>query len=97
MLFAELVIGNAWGTPQRLTYSEFFRGEDVSISQTTQQGSYLFTIRFWQEELGNGRFEWRGEVRFIPTGEVCYFRDIATLVKHIQTLLVDIETSRLQP
>lgn len=48
--------------------------------------SYLFTVRLWFEDLGNGRMEWRGKVLYTPTGEACYFREWpvfkAFLAKH---------------
>ena len=43
----------------------------------------LFTLRLWQEPLVDDRSEWRGEVKYLFTGEVRYFRrweEIATLV-----------------
>lgn len=27
--------------------------------------SHLFTIRIWQEDLGQGQFEWRGKVQHV--------------------------------
>ena len=43
----------------------------------------IFTLRLWQESLGQGRCEWRGEVKNLQTGEARYFRrwqEIAALV-----------------
>lgn len=43
----------------------------------------IFTLRLWQEELGQDQCEWRGEVKNVRTGEVRYFRrweEIADLV-----------------
>jgi hypothetical protein len=42
--------------------------------------SHLFTVRLWPEALGDGRAEWRGEVRYVSSGETRYFRDWPTLV-----------------
>ena len=53
--------------------------QDPSRSPSTN----LFTLRLWQEPLGDDRCEWRGEVKHLLTGEVRYFRrweEIATLV-----------------
>jgi hypothetical protein len=36
--------------------------------------SHLFTLRLWVEELGDGETEWRGEVRYVPSGAIYYFR-----------------------
>ncbi len=43
----------------------------------------LLTLRLWQEPLGDGRQEWRGEIKHLFTGEVRYFRrwdELAMLV-----------------
>ena len=44
-------------------------------------------VRVWLEDLGNGKAEWRGQVKHVMSGEVRYFRDWATLIKHITTVL----------
>ena len=31
--------------------------------------SHLFTVRVWQEELGNNQSEWRGKVQNVHIGE----------------------------
>jgi hypothetical protein len=36
--------------------------------------SHFFTLRLWVEELGDGHTEWRGEVRYVPSGAIYYFR-----------------------
>ena len=41
--------------------------------------SQLFTIRIWREELGHGRFEIRGQVKHIRSGEIVYFREWSSL------------------
>lgn len=47
--------------------------------------SHLFTLRVWQEALGEGKVEWRGRVQDIVTGETLFFRDwpglVATLLR----------------
>jgi hypothetical protein len=52
----------------------------------------LFTVRVWQEDLGEGRVEWRGKVQHVASGEAHYFRDWATLVAMMQKML---ETSEI--
>ena len=45
--------------------------------------SIIFTLRLWQEALGNDRSEWRGELKNLSTEEVRYFRtwdEVSTLV-----------------
>ena len=62
--------------------------KDVSRSPPTN----LFTLRLWQEPLGDNRSEWRGEVKHLFTGEVRYFRhweEISALVPEM--LLKDSE------
>jgi len=49
--------------------------------------SHLFTVRVWQEELGNGEKEWRGKVQEVHSGEVCYFREWPTLVTALLKML----------
>jgi hypothetical protein len=44
-----------------------------------QPFSHLFTVRLWQEELGN--------VQHVSSGEVRYFRDWPTLITFLQALL----------
>ena len=47
--------------------------------------SHLFTVRLWQEELGNGQTEVRGKVQHVSSGEVRYFRDWPMLAYGIET------------
>ena len=55
--------------------------------------SHLFTVQLWQEELGQGQTEWRGEVHEVVSGEKRYFRDWSTLLTHLQALLPEQEGS----
>ncbi len=47
--------------------------------------SHRFTLRIWEEALGEGKAEWRGRVQEIDSGETAFFRDwpglIATLTR----------------
>ncbi len=49
--------------------------------------SELFTVRLWHEPLGQGRSEWRGQVRHVLSGETRYFRDWPMLVACMQEML----------
>ncbi len=49
--------------------------------------SHLFTVRVWQEELGNGQKEWRGKVQEVHSGEVRYFREWPALVAALLKML----------
>lgn len=52
-----------------------------------QHHSHLFTVRVWQEELGNDQVEWRGKVQHITSGEVRYFREWSALIAFVLELL----------
>ncbi len=52
-----------------------------------QQRTHLFTVRVWLEQLGRGQAEWRGEVQYVVSGEMRYFRNWPTLVALLQTML----------
>lgn len=46
--------------------------------------SHLFTVRLWSESLGENHFEWRGQVRHVPSGRTCAFRDWSALEAFLQ-------------
>ena len=54
--------------------------------------SHLFTVRVWQEEVGQNQMEWRGKVQLITDGNVRYFRGWEALVPLLLTLLSELET-----
>ena len=41
---------------------------------SVQHQSHLFTVRLWQENLGDGRQEWRGKVKYLLSNEEITFR-----------------------
>ncbi len=49
----------------------------------------LFTVRLWQEDLGGGQAEWRGEVKNLASGEVRYFREWQVLAHLFPRMLVE--------
>jgi hypothetical protein len=49
--------------------------------------THLFTVRLWLEELSEGQTEWRGEVQYVVSGEMRYFRDRPALVEALQEML----------
>jgi hypothetical protein len=53
--------------------------------------SYLFTVRVWREELGEGRVEWRGKVQHALSGEARYFREWTELIAFVRERVSDIE------
>ncbi|HLG62444.1 MAG TPA: hypothetical protein VKY19_10955 [Ktedonosporobacter sp.] len=53
--------------------------------------SYLFTIRVWEEEVGQDATEWRGKVQLMSNGEARYFREWTGLVSLLQRMLAQVE------
>lgn len=47
-------------------------------------GSQLFTLRVWMEEVDNGRFELRGTIRHVISGETHHFRDVSMLKRIVE-------------
>lgn len=56
------------------------------------QGSHLFILRIWQEDLGSGQMDWRSRVQHVNSGEVRYFRDWPTLEAFIKGVMPEKET-----
>lgn len=54
--------------------------------------SHLFTLRLWQESLGDGRFEWRGKVQYVLSGRPYYFRDWSALACYLEQKLQELST-----
>ena len=51
-----------------------------------EASSQLFTLRLWVEDVGDGRFEIRGTLKHVLTGETHHFRDWPTLIQRLQAL-----------
>lgn len=49
--------------------------------------SHLYTVRLWLETLDDGSTEWRGKVQHVLTGERYYFRDWATMISHLLSMV----------
>jgi hypothetical protein len=49
--------------------------------------SHLFTLRLWEEVLGEGKAEWRGRVQALASGETAFFRDWPGLVATLTRLI----------
>jgi len=49
-------------------------------------------VRVWQEDLGEGKTEWRGKVQDVASGKARYFRDWQTLITYLQTMLANVKT-----
>jgi hypothetical protein len=48
-------------------------------------------VRVWTEDLGAGRTEWRGKVKYVMSGELRYFRDWSNLITILQEMLAELE------
>ncbi len=61
----------------------------ASLSMPPEQHpqSHLFTLRIWEETLGEGNAEWRGRVQDVISGEALFFRDWPGLVATLQRLI----------
>lgn len=51
--------------------------------------SHLFTLRIWPETLDDDHLEWRGQLKYLPTGETFYFRDWSQVQELIQRFVPD--------
>lgn len=49
--------------------------------------SDLFTVRLWQEEMDEGRREWRGKVQHVRSGEAYYFCEWEVLITALLQML----------
>ncbi len=58
--------------------------------------THLFMVRVWQEDLGDGKIEWRGQVKHVMSGEVRYFRDWETMVAHLREMLEQASAQRAE-
>lgn len=59
----------------------------MSVAVTEQTHSQLFTLRVWVENIGNGRSEIRGVLKYVLTEEIYHFRDWNTLSQLIESLI----------
>ncbi len=55
--------------------------------------SQLFELRMWLEYLGDGKTEWRGQVKHVLSGEVRYFRDWQNMIEIVSKMLPTSEAS----
>jgi hypothetical protein len=51
-------------------------------------------VRVWFEDLGDGKTEWRGQVKHVMSGEVRYFREWPNLVTILQEMLTEPEDAK---
>lgn len=53
--------------------------------------SHLFTVRVWQEVVGDEQVAWRGKVHLITDGNVRYFHEWEALVPLLLAMLSEVE------
>ncbi len=46
--------------------------------------THVFTVRVWQEDLGDNQREWRGRVQHVSSQDAVYFRDWAALAEFVR-------------
>ncbi len=63
--------------------------KQVTLSDTQRPRTYLFMVRVWPEDLGDGKTEWRGQVKHVLSGEMRYFRDWSMLIMILQEMLAE--------
>ncbi len=59
--------------------------------------THLFTLRVWVEDVGNDRFELRGQIKHVLTGETTYFRGMPALQKFLKQWFVKGDTVTKPP
>ena len=59
----------------------------MTLSDTQRPRTHLFTVRVRIEHQGDGKTEWRGQVKQVMSGEVQYFRDWTTLISYLTAML----------
>ena len=73
------------------TVGNIFDPPDAAMSTNdlnpVEAQSQLFTVRLWQEELGNDLAEVRVEVRHVLSGETHYFRDWELMIAYLHSKL----------
>ncbi len=62
----------------------------------SRRQSQLFTVRVWLEDLGDGKTEWRGQVKHVMSDEEHYFREWPTLVEQLKAMLFGFENERIE-
>lgn len=63
-------------------------------TESQHHPSQLFTLRIWQESVGEGEVEWRGQLQHVPSGQNFYFREWHVLIR---LLLAELTELKLPP
>lgn len=61
-----------------------------------KDSSHAFILRLWEEQLGLGQAEWRGQLHHIQSGQTHYFREWQMLIQLLLHLLNDTEPHQEQ-
>lgn len=54
--------------------------------RTRHEPSQLFSVRVWQEHVGEGQVEWRGQIHHVISGRKRYFRGWSALIEQLRLL-----------
>ncbi len=70
------------------------KAANMNMEQEQHPHSHLFTLRVWEEALGEGKAEWRGRVHQVASGETLFFRDWAGLIATLRRMIAKTEAAR---
>lgn len=65
----------------------------MAPEETERNGTQLFTVRLWVEDMGDGATEQRGLVRHVLSGASWHFRDWEDLRRWMESALERYETT----
>lgn len=69
------------------------KAASMDMQQEQHPHSHLFTLRVWEEALGEGKVEWRGRVQEVASGETLFFRDWPGLIATLGRLIARTEVT----
>jgi len=68
--------------------SVFQRVGSMKTATDVPTKSQLFTLRVWMEMMENGRYEMRGTLRHVLTGETYYFSDWQAMIRYVEVMAI---------
>ncbi len=72
--------------------------KEVSVdTEPPAQRSHLFTLRLWQEAVGDGESDWRGKIQHVISGEARYFRGWPALEAFLEEVAGNADAKAPQP
>lgn len=70
------------------------KAASMNMEQEQHPQSHLFTLRVWEEALGEGKAEWRGRLQEVASGETLFFRDWPGLIATLRRLIAQTAAAR---